>query len=69
MSDKDYFWSELTRKNPRLLKDPHFTPESMRKFFDAVYDKAWNHGYNIARSMPTSASADMFSQIFGGFRK
>jgi hypothetical protein len=38
----------------------------MRKFFDAVYDKAWNHGYNIARSMPTSAGADIFSQIFGG---
>jgi hypothetical protein len=65
MSAKDYLWSELTRKNTRLLEDPHFTTASMRKFFDAVYDKAWNHGYNTARSMPTSAGSDVFLQIFG----
>ena len=65
MSDKDYLWSKLTSKNPRLLEDPHFTTAIRRKFFDTVYDKAWNHGYNIARSMPKSAGADMFSQIFG----
>ena len=65
MSDKEYFWSELARKNPRLVEDPHFTPASMRKFFDAVYDKAWNAGYNTARSMPTSSAADLFTQIFG----
>ena len=45
MSDKDYLWSELTRKNPRLLDDPHFTPSGMRKFFDRVYDAGWNAGY------------------------
>ena len=66
MSDKDYLWSELTRKNPRLLKDPHFTPASMRKFFDTIYDKAWNHGYSWARSMPTSKGADLFTTFFGG---
>ena len=65
MSDKDYLWSELTRKNPRLLKDPHFTPASMRKFFDVIYDKAWNHGYSLARSMPTSKGADLFTTFFG----
>ena len=65
MSDKEYFWSDLTRKNPRLLEDPHLTPKSMRKFFDAIYEKAWSHGYNASRSMPTSYGADIFSQIFG----
>ena len=65
MSDKDCLWSELTRKNPRLLEDPHFTPKSMRKFFDTVYDKAWNNGYNTTRSMPTFAGSDVFLQIFG----
>jgi len=65
MSDKDYLWSELTRKNPRLLEDPHFTPASMRKFFDAIYDKAWNHGYSSARSMPASKGSDLFTTFFG----
>jgi hypothetical protein len=37
----------------------------MRKFFDVIYDKAWNHGYSLARSMPTSKGADLFTTFFG----
>lgn len=65
MSAKDYLWSELTRKNPRLLEDPHFTSASMRKFFDRVYEAAWNDGYKSSRSMPKQGY-DIFSSIFGG---
>jgi hypothetical protein len=55
MSDKDYLWSELTRKNPRLLDNPHFTPSRMRKFFDRVYDAGWNAGYKSSQTAPQAA--------------
>jgi hypothetical protein len=66
MSAKDYLWSELTRKNPRLLEDPHFTPKSMRKFFDIVYDAGWNSGYKSSQAMPTGRN--LFDTFFGGFQ-
>jgi hypothetical protein len=65
MSAKDYLWSELTRKNPRLLEDPHFTPASMRKFFDRVYEAGWNDGYKSSRCTHKHSS-EIFSSIFGG---
>lgn len=65
VSDKDYCWSELTRKTPRLLKDPHFTPCSVRKFFDKVYDSGWRSGYTSAQVAP-KAGADLFNTFFGG---
>jgi len=65
MSDKDYLWSELTRKNPRLLEDPHFTPASMRKFFDRVYKAGWSAGYKSSHDMPKQGFGT-FSTIFGG---
>jgi hypothetical protein len=67
MSPKDYLWSELTRKNPRLLEDPHFTPTSMRKFFDAVYDSGWRSGYTSSQGAP-KAGRELFDTFFGGFR-
>ena len=67
MSDKDSLWSELTRKNPRLLEDPHFTPAGMRRFFDRVYEAGWNAGYKSSQAMP-QAGADIFTTIFGGKR-
>ena len=66
MSDKDYLWSELTRKNPRLLEDPHFTPASMRKFFDRVYDSGWRSGYTSSQAMPSRRN--LFDTFFGGGR-
>jgi hypothetical protein len=64
MSTKEYVWSEMTRKNPRLLDNPHFTTASVRKFFDAVYEAGWNAGY---KSSPApKAGSDIFSTIFGG---
>jgi hypothetical protein len=65
MSDKDHLWSRLTRKNPRLLKDPHFTPCSVRKFFDNVYDSGWRSGYASSQVAP-KAGADLFNTFFGG---
>jgi hypothetical protein len=65
VSKKEYLWSELTRKNPRLLDDPHFTPASMRKFYDRVYEAAWSAGYMTNNSSPSPEAADIFSTIFG----
>lgn len=62
-SDKDYLWSELTRKNPRLMKDPHFTPCSVRKFFDKVYDSGWRAG---ASSQVITNGSNLFDILFGG---
>lgn len=67
VSDKDYCWSELTRKNPRLLDDPHFTPSGMRKFFDRVYEAGWNAGYKSSQAAP-QAGADIFTTFFGATR-
>jgi hypothetical protein len=39
--NKEKLWSLFIKHNPRLVDDPHFTPESVRRFFDAV----WNIGY------------------------
>lgn len=64
MSKKEYLWSELTRKNPRLLDDPHFTSASMRKFYDRVYEAAWSAGYTTNSSSTWSGARDLFSTIF-----
>jgi len=67
MSTKEYVWSEMTRKNPRLLDNPHFTTASVRKFFDAVYEAGWNAGYTSAQVAP-QAGSDLFTTFFGGKR-
>ena len=67
VSDKEYLWSELTRKNPRLLDDPHFTPSGMRKFFECVYEAGWNAGYKSSQAAP-QAGADIFTTFFGATR-
>jgi hypothetical protein len=67
VSTKEYVWSEMTRKNPRLLDNPHFTTASVRKFFDAVYEAGWNAGYKSSQAMP-QAGADLFTTFFGGKR-
>jgi hypothetical protein len=66
MSTKEYVWSEMTRKNPRLLDNPHFTTASARKFFDAVYEAGWNAGYKLAAPEPRPEAADLFTTFFGG---
>ena len=66
MSTKEYVWSEMTRKNPRLLDNPHFTTASVRKFFDAVYEAGWNAGYKLAAPEPRPEAADLFTTFFGG---
>lgn len=60
-SDKDDLWAELTRKTPRLLDDPHFTPHSLRKFFDRVYDSGWRSG-----ASSQVKGSDLFKTLFGG---
>ena len=65
MSDKEYFWSELTRKNPRLLDDPHFTPAGLRKFFERVYNAGFDAGLHAAREMPSAHDGmNIFREIF-----
>jgi hypothetical protein len=65
MSTKEYVWSEMTRKNPRLLNNPHFTTASARKFFDAIYEAGWHAGYTLSSPAP-KAGADIFNTFFGG---
>jgi hypothetical protein len=66
MSKKDYLWSDLTRRNPRLLDDPHFTATGLRKFFDRVYDAGFDAGYSAAKQHSgMNTGADLFSQFFG----
>jgi len=42
--NKEQLWAFLIQHNPRLVDDPHFTPESIRRFFDIV----WNAAYHAA---------------------
>ena len=68
MSTKEYVWSEMTRKNPRLLDNPHFTTASVRRFFDAAYEAGWNAGYKLAAPEPRPEAADIFTTFFGATR-
>lgn len=42
--NKETFWGILISQNPRLTTDPHFTPESVRRFFDLMWDTAYKAG-------------------------
>ena len=65
MSTKDRLWSELTRKNPRLLDDPHFTPSGLRKFFERIYDAGFDAGLRAAKEMPKENDGmNIFREIF-----
>jgi hypothetical protein len=66
MSKKEQLWSDLTRRNQRLLDDPHFTATGLRKFFDRVYDDGFAAGYSAAREHSSmNTGTDLFSQFFG----
>jgi hypothetical protein len=41
--NKETMWALLLQNNPRLTEDPHFTPDSARRFFDMV----WNTAYGV----------------------
>lgn len=64
MSDKEHLWNTLVRKNPRLKEDPHFTPDSVRKFFDVVYDSGYRSGCRTDKTNH-QGSTDFFNKIFG----
>ena len=42
--NKEQLWAFLIQNNPRLVEDPHFTPDSIRRLFDIV----WNAAYSAA---------------------
>lgn len=63
-SKRERLWQDLTRRTPRLLEDPHFTPESVRRFFERVYDAGFDHGMTASREMPRSGGS-LFEQMFG----
>jgi DNA-binding transcriptional regulator YiaG len=42
--DKDLLWNFLVEQNPRLVSDPALTPESMKRFFDIVWDTGFERG-------------------------
>lgn len=41
---KDRFWRFLVEQNPQLEQDPHFKNAGIRKFFDLVWNTAYEHG-------------------------
>jgi hypothetical protein len=61
MIDKEHLWSELTRKNPRLLKDPHFTTAGLRKFFDMAYEAG-----RLSSKAAHNDGRELFDVFFGG---
>jgi hypothetical protein len=71
VSKRDQLWSDLTRRNPRLLDDPHFTTAGLRKFFERVYDAGFDAGTLAAQPprMSGASGASAFEEIFGGFRR
>jgi len=70
MSVKDRLWGDLTRRNPRLLDDPHFTTTGLRQFFDRVYNAGFDAGYSAAKEHSgMNTGSDLLSQMFGGLRK
>ena len=38
---KEQLWAFFISHNPRLVTDPHLTPDSIRRFFDLVWDSAY----------------------------
>ena len=42
--NKETFWGILISQNTRITTDPHFTPESVRRFFDMLWDTAYKTG-------------------------
>jgi hypothetical protein len=42
--NKEALWSLMLQNNPRLVEDPHFTPESARRFFDIIWNVAYERG-------------------------
>ena len=42
--NKEALWSLMLQNNPRLVEDPHFTPESARRFFDIILNAAYQCG-------------------------
>ena len=42
--NKETFWGILISQNPRITTDPHFSPESVRRFFDVLWDTAYKAG-------------------------
>jgi hypothetical protein len=66
MSRQEQLWNELIKKNPIFLNDPHFTSYSIKRFYDYVYDKAFDHGVLAARQTAGDhKTASIFEQIFG----
>lgn len=41
---KDQFWRFLVERNPQLEQKPHFENTGIRKFFDLVWNTAYEHG-------------------------
>jgi hypothetical protein len=39
--NKEQLWALFLQHNPKLVADPHFTPESIRRFFDMVWNAAY----------------------------
>ncbi len=57
---KTALWQLLVKRNPRFETGPiAFAPETLRKFFDLVWDEATKE----------KGAGDIFAGLFGGVRR
>jgi hypothetical protein len=71
---KDQFWTFLVEQNPQLRDQPSFSSKGIRKFFDLIWDTAYEHGavdmYEREEEMVTeSTSENITSILFKGGKK
>jgi len=59
---KPDLWRLLVQRNPRFITGPiAFSPETLRRFFDLVWDEA--------KKDKSFDAGDIFQGLFGGIRR
>jgi hypothetical protein len=76
--EKEKLWEYYVSKNPHFLTGPiNFKPESLKKFFDQVWNECEkqnndNHSDPIKNNKAINTDnpfSDIFGGIFGGIKK
>jgi len=71
MSKKEQLWGEIVARNPRIVTSPYFTPRGIKQLFDAVYDRAFDHGVLAVKPEPEKVAGsysveNLFATFFKG---
>ena len=59
--NKEQLWAFLIQQNRRLTTDPHFTPDSVRQFFELI----WNMAYSSASRDWVDRHKEMSGEMSG----